>query len=156
MCKFLLLMSACSLFFISLAYGDKSMLDEQFEYAIRDNGGRFVLDGSLNDYVSRVGESVAQATDKEQRYTFVVLNSPEPQTWSLPGGKVALTRGLFSLIDNEAELAVVLAHELQHAQSIYDVSSSDRLFAHHGFILKMADGANYSSLNSGSIYFKRS
>jgi len=48
-------------------------------------------------------------------YEFVVLNNDVPNAWALPGGKIAINRGLLVLLKDEAQLAAVLGHEVVHA-----------------------------------------
>lgn len=81
-------------------------------------------DEDLSRYVVEVGERVlAQShfnredTDPEFRntpFTFRVLDSPVVNAFALPGGYVYVTRGLLTHLDNEAQLAVVLGHEITH------------------------------------------
>lgn len=74
------------------------------------------FDTQLQRYVNLVGLSVARfAPGNALAYRFVVLESPVPLSFSLPGGFVMLTRGLVQALDNEAQLALVLAHEAAHA-----------------------------------------
>lgn len=49
------------------------------------------------------------------QWEFAVLESAEANAFCLPGGKVAVYSGLFNYVANEAELAVVVAHEIAHA-----------------------------------------
>ncbi|OGR40507.1 MAG: hypothetical protein A2051_04135 [Desulfovibrionales bacterium GWA2_65_9] len=70
----------------------------------------------LQRYVNLVGLSVARfAPGNALAYRFVVLDSPNPQSFSLPGGFIMLTTGLLQALDNEAQLALVLAHESAQA-----------------------------------------
>ena len=78
-------------------------------------GGRYVVDPDLNVYVNSVGKKVAQFSPINLPYEFVVLNNDTPNAWALPGGKIAINRGLLALLDNEAQLAAVLGHEVVHA-----------------------------------------
>ncbi len=78
-------------------------------------GGRYRADPDLNEYVARVGRRVAGVSDRKLPYEFVVLNDGTPNAWALPGGKIAINRGLLLELENEAELAAVLAHEVVHA-----------------------------------------
>ncbi|MFT6254843.1 MAG: putative Zn-dependent protease [Granulosicoccus sp.] len=48
-------------------------------------------------------------------YKFVVLNNDALNVWALPGGKIAINRGLLVLLKDEAQLATVLGHEVVHA-----------------------------------------
>lgn len=81
-------------------------------------------DEALQAYVTRIGEQVlAQShlrrpdTEPEFRntpFTFRVLDSPVVNAFALPGGYVYVTRGLLAHLENEAQLAVVLGHEIAH------------------------------------------
>jgi beta-barrel assembly-enhancing protease len=70
----------------------------------------------LQRYVNLVGLSVARfAPGHALSHRFVVLDSPAPLSFSLPGGFVMLSTGLIQAMDNEAQLALVLARESAHA-----------------------------------------
>ena len=101
-------------------FGSQDPAQEFHEYAIRDHGGRLTIDETLTGYLSDLGAKVVREIDPDRPYTFVLINDLEPDTWSLPGGLVAVSRGMFSLLRNEAELIMLLAHELQYANLIYD------------------------------------
>lgn len=59
------------------------------------------------------GEGVAEQY-RETEFTFRVLDSPVINAFALPGGYVYVTRGLLAYLQNEAQLAVVLGHEIGH------------------------------------------
>ncbi len=70
---------------------------------------------ALTQYMNRVGRYLAAGSDRPGiTWTFVVLDSPEPNAFSAPGGYVFITTGLLKLTDNEAQLAGVLGHEVGH------------------------------------------
>ena len=73
-------------------------------------------DKSLQLYVNKIGQKlVSQLSDKVfSRYYFRVMDSPEINAFALPGGYVYVTRGLLALVNNEAELAGVMGHEIGH------------------------------------------
>jgi metalloendopeptidase OMA1, mitochondrial len=48
------------------------------------------------------------------RWEFVVFEDSSPNAFALPGGKVGVHTGLFKVVQNEAQLAAVLGHELAH------------------------------------------
>ena len=79
-------------------------------------GGRFKTDPNLAAYVGEVGRRVARKSDRTKLpYEFVVINNSVPNAWALPGGKIGINRGLLIEMENEAELAAVLSHEVVHA-----------------------------------------
>jgi len=74
-----------------------------------------VQDALVHRYVTLVGEAIAQATgDSDVTWTFVVLDTDAVNAFAAPGGFVHITRGALALIQDEAELAGVLGHEIIH------------------------------------------
>ena len=89
-------------------------------------GGRYTANPALNEYVARVGGRVAKVSDRKLPYEFVVLNNGTPNAWALPGGKIAVNRGLLLELENEGELAAVLAHEVVHAAARHGARAMTR------------------------------
>ena len=81
----------------------------------QSEGGDYSLDPALTNYVQRVGNRLAAVSDRKLPYEFVVLNNTIPNAWALPGGKIAVNRGLLVQLKSESELAAVLSHEIVHA-----------------------------------------
>lgn len=74
-----------------------------------------VNDPALQAYVNRVGRWIAMQSERPGLpWRFGVINSGAVNAFAAPGGYVLITRGLYDLLDNEAELAGVLAHEIGH------------------------------------------
>src|SRR5688572_29594563 len=73
-------------------------------------GGDFTVLPDLTTYVNGVGQKLAAVADRKLPYEFVVLNNSVPNAWALPGGKIAVNRGLLTELKSEAELAAVLGH----------------------------------------------
>ncbi len=70
---------------------------------------------ALARYVNLVGASVAAQSERQDiSYHFAVLDSPDINAFSAPGGYVFITRGAVALCEDESELAGVLAHEAGH------------------------------------------
>lgn len=67
----------------------------------------------IQDYVNRVGSSVVSKETK-RLFAFRLLSDPVPTAETLSTGTVYISTGLLSLLDNEAQLAYVLAHEMAH------------------------------------------
>lgn len=69
----------------------------------------------LKRYVNEVGDTVAAQSERQDiQYHFAVLNSPDVNAFSAPGGYVFVTLGALKLCKNESELAGVLGHEIGH------------------------------------------
>lgn len=79
-------------------------------------GGR-VPDEHLQGYVADIGRKLAAVTEAENPslpWEFTLLNSEVINAFALPGGKVFISRGLAAEMDNEAQMAAVLGHEIGH------------------------------------------
>ena len=82
----------------------------------QSQGGQYVVDPGLTAYVQQVGKKLAAVSDRPNLpYEFVVLNNDVPNAWAMPGGKLAINRGLLTYLEDEAQLAAVLGHEIVHA-----------------------------------------
>ena len=72
-------------------------------------------DEKLNRYVNLVGMSVASGSPRNDiPFSFGVIETDQVNAYSTPGGFVLVTRGALMKMDDEAELAGVLAHEVGH------------------------------------------
>ena len=80
-------------------------------------GGEVPHEG-VRAYVTEVGTSmvphVEEGVPKDLPWKFTILNSDVLNAFALPGGQVFITRGLASQMENEAQLAGVLGHEIGH------------------------------------------
>ena len=56
-------------------------------------------------------------------YRFTLLNSSVPNAFALPGGEVFMTRGLLARLGEEAQFAVVMAHEIGHVNHRHSVKA---------------------------------
>ncbi len=70
----------------------------------------------VQDYVNRVGQSLVPPSSTH-RFAFKVILKPVPEARSLSTGTVYVSTGLLSLIDNEAQLAYLLGHEIAHIEN---------------------------------------
>ncbi|WP_092008390.1 M48 family metalloprotease [Marinobacter daqiaonensis] len=101
---------------------EQQMGEENYRPTIQTQGGRFYLDPELTDYVQEVGNKLAAVSDRpDLPYEFAVLNSSIPNAWALPAGKIAINRGLLVELEDEAQLASVLGHEIVHAAARHSV-----------------------------------
>lgn len=95
---------------------------EQYIPTQQMQGGQFYIDPELTRYVNEVGQKLAAVSDRpDLPYEFAVLNSSVPNAWALPAGKIAINRGLLVQLDDEAQMASVLGHEIVHAAARHSV-----------------------------------
>lgn len=67
-------------------------------------------------YVDNIGQKLAQLMGRNEfAYEFNIVEDPSPNAFALPGGKIFLHTGMLQIIDSEAELGGILAHEIAHS-----------------------------------------
>ena len=101
----------------------------------QSEGGDYVIDPALTSYVQRVGNRLAAVSDRKLPYEFHVLNNSVPNAWALPGGKIAVNRGLLIALKSESELAAVLGHEIVHAAARHSAQQMSRGMIFQGGLL---------------------
>ena len=111
---------------------------EQYAPGQQMQGGVYIVDPNLQAYVSDVGARLAAVSDRDLPYEFVVLNSGVPNAWAMPGGKIAVNRGLLTELQSEAELAAVLGHEITHAAARHGAQAMERGMIAQGALLATA------------------
>lgn len=120
---------------------------EQYSPSQQSQGGQYTVDEELTAYVQEVGQRLAAVSDRKLPYEFVVLNNSVPNAWALPGGKIAVNRGLLVELNNEAELAAVLGHEIVHAAARHGAQSMERGMLLQGALIVgavAAQGTDYA------------
>jgi predicted Zn-dependent protease len=74
-----------------------------------------VKNEALQKYVNQVGRWVASQSERaDLPWKFGVIESDDINAFSAPGGYVLITKGLYQKLQNEAQLAGVLGHEIAH------------------------------------------
>lgn len=126
---------------------------QQYGPSQQMQGGEYALDSELTAYVASVGQKLAAVSDRALPYEFVVLNSSVPNAWALPGGKIAVNRGLLTELNSEAELAAVLGHEIVHAAARHGALAMQRGLLLQGALLATqvaAQRSDYGGLTVGA------
>jgi len=87
------------------------------------------MTGPHADYVIRVGQGIAVQSGLATRpdaFRVTLLNSSVNNAFAVPGGYVYVTRQLVGLMNNEAELAAVLGHEVGHVAARHSARRQSR------------------------------
>ena len=122
---------------------------QQYAPSRQSQGGEYTADPAVQAYITEVGNKLAAVSDRKLPYEFKVLNSGVPNAWALPGGKIAINRGLLVEMSSEAELAAVLGHEIVHAAAKHGARGYSRGMLLQGGVLAATiatSGEKYSNL----------
>lgn len=95
-------------------------ISRRHEYLLTENDGEVLKlrralyeNPRVQEYVNRLGQQIVPE-DSEKLYAFKVYVDPVPGAYTLSTGTILITTGMISLLENEAQLTYVLAHELAH------------------------------------------
>ncbi|MGD9300621.1 MAG: M48 family metalloprotease [Desulfobacterales bacterium] len=111
-------------------------------------------DTALNRYIDRTGKKIAGGTHRTQMpYNFHVVNATYVNAYAFPGGTIACTRGILLSLENEAELAALLGHELGHVNARHTAEQMSKGMLTQAVVgglsaVAGAAGAGYGSLAS--------
>jgi len=101
--------------------------ENHYAYGQQQGGGVYQAEPTLSKYINEVGQKLAKQSHRpDLPFEFVILNDTIPNAWAMPGGKIAVNRGLLLELDNEAELAAVLGHEITHATARHGAKDMQR------------------------------
>lgn len=99
----------------AISQSDKAQGAQAHPELVAEFGG--TVSGPKAAYVADVGKRIALQSglsNARDDFTVTLLNSPINNAFAIPGGYVYVTRQLVALMNNEAELAGVLGHEVAH------------------------------------------
>lgn len=113
-----------------LRLGDEAKKEIVKEYGLYQNP-------LVQAYINEVaGKIVTVAERKKIPYDFVILDTSLVNAFAVPG-TVFLTRGILDLIDDEAELAAVIGHEIGHINGYHSVKLIQKSYG-YGFLATFA------------------
>ncbi len=131
--------------------GRQVSVGEEMHQQLIEQGASYD-DPELQAYVNNVGQRLVKASDTPaDTFTFTVLDSPDINAFATPGGFIYVNRGLLAYLDNEAELAGVMAHEIGHVTARHSArqqtaSVANKVVATTAYILtgsgELADASN--------------
>ncbi len=101
--------------FQPIEYEEEKAIGGSLAVEVFNKFGGMYPNPALQEYITLVGQAVAEVSDRPDiEYHFAVLNTENPNAFATPGGYVFVSVGLLRMLQNEAQLAGVLGHEIAH------------------------------------------
>lgn len=85
----------------------------------------------LQGYVAQVGGRIVANADARFNFQFKVVDHPSINAMALPGGFIYITRGILGEMNEEAQLAGILGHEVTHVNSRHSAKLLTKAFGTH-------------------------
>jgi predicted Zn-dependent protease len=79
-----------------------------------EHDSKLVSDALVTEYVNRISQNIVRNSDARVPFTVKVVQSDDINAFALPGGYLYVNTGLILAVQDEAELAGVMAHEIAH------------------------------------------
>ena len=126
---------------------------------------KLLENAAIQAYVRDIGRRLAAVSPRQDvQYTFKVIDAPDKvNAFALPGGFMYVYTGLMRTLENEAELAGVMAHEIGHVAGRHHGESMTRQFGYN-FIMSIILGEDANALAqlgsqlmgaAGAMYYSR-
>jgi len=122
---------------------------------VQEYGGPYP-DAELHRHLEGIVLPMArQSVRPDLPWTFTVLNTSVPNAFAVPGGQVFVTRGMLVRMEDEAEFAVVMGHELGHVEHRHGVQAIGRqqLFAGLGTAVELGFGEEVGQPTAAVLQF---
>lgn len=106
---------------------EEEEMGEQYRPVILQQFSGAYPDAELQSYLGGIVLGMAKNSARpDLQWTFTVLNDSQVNAFAVPGGEVFMTRGLLWRLDDEAEFAVVMGHEIGHVEHRHTVQAMGR------------------------------
>ncbi len=93
---------------------------------------KLLNNAEVQNYVNKIGQKIAKVCDrKDVKYKFKVLDSDEINAFACPGGYIYIYSGLLKIMDNEAQLAAVLGHEIGHVVARHSIQRLQIIYGYN-------------------------
>ncbi|HED13458.1 MAG TPA: peptidase M48 [Gammaproteobacteria bacterium] len=124
--------------------------EENYQPSRQMQGGDYIADPKVAAYIQEIGRKLAVVSDRKLPYEFNVVNDSQINAWMLPGGKMGINRGLLLKMDNEAELAAVMGHEMTHAAAKHGAKHIQQALLLQGAVLVASVAIGSSTEDKGT------
>ena len=102
---------------LDLGEDDEIRIGEQLYPKMVDRSGGAYANRRVQAAMDRFAEPLIKTSERARfDWEITVINDNKVNAWALPGGKLGVNKGVLRYVDDESELAAVIAHEIGHAE----------------------------------------
>lgn len=133
---------------------DEVALGSKTRDAVIKQYGRY-NDPALESYVAGIGRNLAAVCDRQElNYEFYVLDTDMVNAFAAPGGYIFVTKGILKSMDDEAELAGVIGHEIGHVTARHSMKALEKQYGYQALlnVASIASGKDLSGLQQYSDF----
>tara|TARA_B100000508_G_scaffold141093_1_gene146568 strand:- start:79585 stop:81864 length:2280 start_codon:yes stop_codon:yes gene_type:complete len=107
-----------------VGYSKSQQYYQETNYALKEilNSGLILFNDPITEYVEEVGNSIIQGDSDLEDIEFFSIRTNIVNAFVTPQGNVFVTQGLIAQLENEAQLAYILAHEISHYKLNHNVN----------------------------------
>ncbi len=137
--------------FMMIGSGEESAIGAEMNQQILSESK--LLDDSLwQDYINEVGQRIVAVCDRRNiEYHFAVIESEQVNAFALPGGFLYFYTGLLRLMDDEAQLASIVSHEVSHVVARHGMKRlQSAMIAQSGYEVVLGGSKNSDFVNIAS------
>lgn len=117
--------------FVMITEAEELEIGREYFAELKKNLILLPEDDPLAQYVEKVGQKVAATADRTSLFfRFYVVDDNKINAFAIPGGYIFIHRGLINHMNNEAELAAVLGHEIGHVTARHSVQQISKAKAY--------------------------
>lgn len=102
-----------------------------------ERASQLVTDPVITQYVTRIGQNLVRSSDAQVRFTFKIIATDDVNAFSLAAGFIFVDSGLILAVDDEAELAAVISHEIAHVAACHGAQEMAREEAAHSVAMPL-------------------
>ncbi len=116
--------------FIMISTAEEVEIGQQVASGV-ESQEKLLKNSSVQNYVNSVGQKIVRVCDRRDvNYKFKVIDKDEINAFACPGGFIYIYTGLLDVLDNEAQLAGVLAHEVSHLVARHSVKKLQNIYGY--------------------------
>ncbi len=138
--------------FLIVSPAQEKQMGAEYSQEVEKELGQSVKDAQLQNYINTVGQKVARISHSpEVGFSYKAIDHKSVNAFALPGGYIYITTGLLKVLNTEAQLAAILAHETAHVTARHIAQQITRDFFINAGLSAAGSQASTSVMRVASI-----